>query len=142
MRLTLPVGVSLASERLDLGSRSVLALVEASARLLFQHDAIAVACREAIGRLPRVQREVIDGLFFEETDVRQLAGQRNVAESTIYNHKAAAKKRLHDDDCFFGALHRLGAVRDRVRAEQHAKRYPDGRRPDGRRSVLIDDRAA
>jgi hypothetical protein len=89
-----------------------------------------------------MQREVIDGYFFEEASVDQLAARRNVSESTIYNHKALAQKRMHDDEAFFAALHRLGAVRDRARADAHARRCPDGRLPDGRRSVLIDDCAA
>lgn len=123
-------------ERIDL--RGVFEVVEA----FFDNDAIREACRHAIGRLPRMQREVIDGYFFEEASVDQLAARRNVSESTIYNHKALAQKRMHHDDAFFAVLHRLGAVRDRARADAHARRCPDGRLPDGRRSVLIDDRAA
>lgn len=129
-------GMRVWRERIDI--RSVFDVVEA----FFDNDAIREACRLAVGRLPRVQQEVIDGYFFEEASVSQLAVRRNVSESTIYNHKALAQKRMHDDDAFFGALHRLGAVRDRARAEAHAQRYPDGRLPDGRRSVVIDDRAA
>jgi hypothetical protein len=66
-----------------------------------------------------------------------LATLRTVSPSTIYNQKATAQRKLHDDDCFFFALSRLGAVRDRVRAESLAEKYPDGRLPDGRRIVHI-----
>lgn len=118
--------------------RSVFETVEQ----FFHHDAVAIVCREAVGRLPRRQREVITGYFFEEADVQELAARRDVSESTIYNHKAQAQQRLHDDDVFFGALRSLGAVRGEVRAVEHAKRCPEGRLPDGRRSVLIDDCAA
>lgn len=104
----------------------------------FQNDAVREACQAAVGRLPRRQREVITGYFFEEVDVPNLADRRKVAESTIYNHKSQAEKNLHADDLFFSALFSLGRVRDRARADRVAAKYPDGRLPDGRRIVSIE----
>lgn len=104
----------------------------------FNHDAVAAACRSAVGRLPLRQQEVINGCFFEQVEVEALARRRRVSPSTIYNHKAQAQKRLRADDIFFSALHSLGCVRDRARAVQLAAAYPDGRLPDGRRIVVID----
>jgi hypothetical protein len=104
----------------------------------FQHDAVRDACRAAVGRLPRVQGEVIDALFFADTPVPRLAASRGVSTSTIYNHSHQAKRNLGRDDSFFAALFALGKVRDRVRAKEIAQRYPDGRLPDGRRIVFID----
>jgi hypothetical protein len=40
---------------------------------------------------------------------------------------------LREDDCFYSALYKPGAVRDHARAV--AERCPDGRMPDGRRIV-------
>lgn len=120
--------------RMRISMRDVFAVVEE----FFDHDAIRAACREAVGRLPRGQRDVVEGYFFEQVDVPGLAACREVSASTIYNQKAQAQKRLHDDDVFFSALCSLGRVRDRARAQHIAQRYPDGRRPDGRRIVVID----
>jgi DNA-directed RNA polymerase specialized sigma24 family protein len=107
----------------------------------FSHDPIREACRAAVGRLPRAERNVIDSYFFEELTVPQLADRHAVAPSTVYNQKANAQARLHADDVFFAALHALNRVRDRARATRIAERYPDGRLPDGRRCVVIDDAA-
>lgn len=108
---------------------------------LYEHDAVRGVCRQAIGRLPRRQREVIEGYFFEERTVEQLAGSDGVSESTIYNHKAKAQKELERDDVFFTALQGLGHVRDAARKRALAERYPGGRLPDGRRLVSIDQAA-
>lgn len=108
---------------------------------LYEHDAVRGVCHQAVGRLPRRQREVIAGYFFEERSVEQLAGSSGVSESTIYNHKAMAQKRLEDDDVFFTALQGLGHVRDAARRRALAERYPDGRLPDGRRLVSIEQAA-
>lgn len=78
------------------------------------------------------------GLFFRGSNGNELAVRRRVSTSTVYNQKASAQKRLHDDDCFFSALRDLGRVRDRARAESIAERYPDSVLPDGRRIVVID----
>jgi hypothetical protein len=67
----------------------------------------------ALGRLPRRQRDVIHGYFFEERDVPELAAAGNVSESTIYNQKSVAQKTFHDDDVFFSVLFSL-AREDRV----------------------------
>jgi hypothetical protein len=99
------------------------------------------ACEQAIGRLPRRQAEVIDGLFFRSRTANEMAIQRKVARSTIDNQKLQATRRLERDDGFFSALHDLGIVRDRARAEEIRARYPDGRLRDGRRIVHIDEAA-
>ncbi|HTQ67800.1 MAG TPA: hypothetical protein VMI13_03830 [Solirubrobacteraceae bacterium] len=104
----------------------------------FKHDPIREACRVAVGRLPKAQREVIDGVFYKEITVPDLAHRRDVSPSTIYNHKAKAQETLRADDAFFSKLHSLHCVRDRVRAERLAATYPDGVLPDGRRIVHID----
>jgi DNA-directed RNA polymerase specialized sigma24 family protein len=107
----------------------------------FHHDPVREACRAAVGRLPRTQREVVNGYFFDEIDVPELAARRNVSASTVYNQKASAQRTLHDDDVFFSALHGLRRVRDQARAHRLARSYPDGRLPDGRRIVCIDHAA-
>ena len=65
--------------------------------------------------------------------IGDLAATRKVTESTIYNHKAQAQRKLHDDDRFFLALVGLGVVRDRARADDIRARYPDGRQQGLRR---------
>lgn len=103
----------------------------------FAHDPVCEACRTAVGRLPRVQKEVVDSYFFEEEGVPDIAARRGVSPSTVYNHKAAAQKTLYADDVFFSALHGMKLVRDQVRARKLAETYPDGVMPDGRRIVVI-----
>jgi DNA-directed RNA polymerase specialized sigma24 family protein len=105
------------------------------------HDPVREACAAAVGRLPRAQREIIDGYFFNDVKVPELAAQRKVSTSTVYNQKTGAQKKLHDDPVFFSKLYSLQRVRDRVRAETLASTYPDGRLPDGRRIVIIEDAA-
>jgi DNA-directed RNA polymerase specialized sigma24 family protein len=103
----------------------------------FGETAVRSICNQAVGRLPRCQAEVINGVFFEQHEPETLATLRDVSPSTIYNQKATAQRKLREDDSFFFALFRLGAVRDRARAQSLAEKYPDGRLPDGRRIVHI-----
>ncbi len=103
----------------------------------FAHDPVREACRVAVGRLPRAQREVIDSYFFNGSDVADIAAHREVSPSTIYNQKAIAQGSLYADDVFFSTLHSLQRVRDQVRAQQLHDAYPDGVMPDGRRIVVI-----
>ena len=98
-------------------------------------------CADAIGRLPDGQRDVIRAYFFAGDSVDEIAARRRVSESTIYNTKSQAQRKLHDDECFFVALYNLGKVRDRARAKYIVERYPEGRLPDGRRVVVIDQAA-
>jgi hypothetical protein len=98
-------------------------------------------CNDAIGRLPRVQAEVIDGLFFQERTPEDLARLRGCARSTIYNNRAKAARNMEADDCFYAALFRLGILRDQTRAAEIRRRCPDGRHPSGRRIVLINEAA-
>lgn len=107
----------------------------------YVHDPVRNACSVAIGRLPKKEREVIHGYFFEEVEVPQLAASRRVTTSTIYNQKASAQKRLGQDEVFFSVLCALCRVRDKARAEHLAELYPDGVLPDGRRLVVIDQAA-
>ena len=106
-----------------------------------RHGTVRRVCNEAIGRLPKVQAEVIDGLFFQERTPEDLADLRGCARSTIYNNKAKATRNMEQDDCFYAALFRLGILRDQARAAEIKRRYPDGRHPSGRRIVLIDEAA-
>lgn len=107
----------------------------------YEHAAVRDICSAAVGRLPVRQREVVEFLFFQGGEPDELAARRNIATSTVYNHKAQALHNLHADDIFFTGLCALGKVRDRARADELARRYPDGRRPDGRRVVHIDQAA-
>jgi RNA polymerase sigma factor (sigma-70 family) len=95
-------------------------------------------CRTAIDRLPRRQREVIKGEFYESLAPEEIAKQQGVARSTVYNSKAQALRNLHDDDCFFMALCGMELVRDSVRKAQLLEQHPDGRLADGRRIVFIE----
>jgi hypothetical protein len=114
--------------------RSVYEIVEQ----YFIESAVRDICHTAVGRLPRCQADAIDSHYLQEIPVRQLASLRRKSPSTIYNSMAQAERSLAADDGFFLALHRLGAVRDEVRAAAIRERYPDGRLPDGRRIVVID----
>ena len=121
------------SWRLRFDVRDVFDVVED----FFQNDAVREACRAAVGRLPERQREVITGYFFEEAPVPDLAERRRVSESTIYNHKSQAEKKLHDDDLFFSALISLDeryAIVLESRAWLRSTQTGRGRYPDGRRS--------
>lgn len=121
--------------RVDL--RSIFEITES----YYEHAAVRQVCGAAVGRLPVRQREVIEHLFFEGGKADELAARRNIAASTVYNHKSQALGNLHSDDIFFAGLSALGRVRDHVRARAVAERYPDGRLPDGRRIVVIDQAA-
>jgi DNA-directed RNA polymerase specialized sigma24 family protein len=107
----------------------------------YSENGIRSACTAAIGRLPRGQAEVITGRFFRDATPADLALERKVSRSTIYNHTTQALKNMEKDECFFTALFELGILRDQVRRAQIAARYPDGRLPDGRRIVAIDQAA-
>lgn len=108
----------------------------------FQSDPVRDACRTAIGRLPERQREVIDACYYREVGVPDLAATRNVSPSTIYNQKSQAQRRMSEDDVFFSQLYALQEVRDHARAKYLRETYPDGKLPDGRRIVLLDQEAA
>jgi DNA-directed RNA polymerase specialized sigma24 family protein len=123
----------LAEWRVRIRMRDVFDVVEQ----FFAHDPVREACKTAVGRLPRVQREVINRYFFDEESVPDIAESRDASRSTIYNHKAVAQKAMHADDVFFSALHGMSIVRDRARAQRLAETYPDGVMPDGRRIVVI-----
>jgi RNA polymerase sigma factor (sigma-70 family) len=104
-------------------------------------DQVRSICRTALDRLPPGQRAVIASHFYEGMEAQDIADERGVSRSTVYNLKAQGLQKLHDDDCFFVALCGLRIVRDKVRREALAERYPDGRLPDGRRLVVIDEAA-
>jgi DNA-directed RNA polymerase specialized sigma24 family protein len=107
----------------------------------FEHEPVRHACREAIGRLPTKQGEVIEALYLREIDAASVAGARGISVSTVYNHSAQAKANLYADDSFFRRLHALGVVRDRARAQDIERRCPGGRMADGRRRVVIEEAA-
>jgi transposase-like protein len=107
----------------------------------FEFSQVKQACNDAIGRLPRMQQEVIRDYFYRDLGVDEIAGRHNVKASTVYNHKAQAQKRLGDDDAWFMALWALGKVRDRVRAERLRDAPIEQRLPDGRRRIVIDEAA-
>lgn len=131
-RLSERAGMRAWRTRIDM--RGVFDVVET----FFDHDAVREICHAAVGRLPRREREVISQYYFREIGVSEIASDAGTAESTVYNQKAAAQRRLHDDDVFFFGLARLDRVRDQARAKALAARYPDGLLPDGRRIVSID----
>jgi RNA polymerase sigma factor (sigma-70 family) len=106
-----------------------------------QLTAVREVCRTAVDRLPPRQRAVIDAHFYEGIGTAQIASRHGVGRSTIYNQKAQALSSLYEDDCFFVALHGMRLVRDSVRRHELSERYPDGRMPDGRRLVHIDEAA-
>ena len=105
----------------------------------FTHGAVQRVCRLAVGRLAPKQRDVVDHLFFQGDTPEELANDRGVTKSTIYNHKSQALGNLRKDDEFFTGLCALGKVRDRARKEAIESRYPNGTLPDGRRIVVIEE---
>jgi RNA polymerase sigma factor (sigma-70 family) len=107
----------------------------------YEHATVRRICSSAVGRLPARQREVVEFLFLQGGEPHELAAQRSISTSTIYNHKAQALRNLHDDDIFFNGLYALGRVRDQARARALAERYPEGRDQHGRRVVFIDQAA-
>lgn len=111
----------------------------AAAEEYFGYQQVRSVCRAAVGRLPLRQREVIEEYFLFENSVASIAAERGLSEATVYNHKAQAQKNLHGDDCFFAALHGLQLVRDDARMQRLRDRYPDGKYPDGRRIVAIEE---
>jgi DNA-directed RNA polymerase specialized sigma24 family protein len=117
--------------------RSVFEIAES----YYAQSAVHHICHAAVGRLPCRQQEVVEFLFFQGGEPDELAARRQIATSTAYNHKAQALRNLHSDDLFFNSLRALGKVRDRARARAIAERYPEGRLPDGRRIVSIDQAA-
>lgn len=117
--------------------RSVFEITET----YFDSVGIRTICGAAIGRLPRCQREVIDHIYFGSGDVVELADRRGIARSTVDNHKAQALSNLRGDDLLFAGLLGLGKVRDRARALALKAQYPDGKLPDGRRIVVIEEAA-
>ncbi|HEX6457275.1 MAG TPA: sigma factor-like helix-turn-helix DNA-binding protein [Thermoleophilaceae bacterium] len=123
--------------RARVGLRSVFEISDS----YYENSMIRTICQDAIGRLPRRQREFVESYFYAELPVEQIAAQRGVSTSTIYNTKTQAQDNLREDDYFFFALHNLGLVRDRARAAEIERRYPDGRLLDGRRIVAISDAA-
>lgn len=122
-----------AAWRQQIEMRSVFAVSDS----YYEHGEVRKTCAAAVGRLAPKQRQVIQALFFEGADPNELARSRQVARSTIYNHKNQALRRLRDDEMFFTALCALGNVRDLARERELRRRYPDGRLPDGRRIVSI-----
>jgi DNA-directed RNA polymerase specialized sigma24 family protein len=128
---------NLAYWRRQIHMRDVFEIAES----YYEHATVRHICSAAVGRLPLRQREVVEFLFFQGGEPDELATSRSIATSTVYNHKAQALRNLHADDIFFTSLCALGKVRDQARAEQLAKRYPDGRLRDGRRVVHIDQAA-
>ena len=121
--------------------RVPLRSVFAHAAAYFEYAQVGQVCRAAVGRLPIRQQQVIEDYFFAAAEVREIAASHGIAEKTVYNHKLAAERNLRDDDCFFHALYLLGRVRNKARLLEIQRRYPEGRLPDGRRIVAIDDAA-
>lgn len=107
----------------------------------FEHASVRETCQKAIGRLPSAERQVIDDYFLAERDVTEIAEARGSSESTVYNQKASAQRKLREDDLFFAALYSMHRVRDRARATELSRRYPKGVLPDGRRIVFIGEAA-
>lgn len=101
------------------------------------HHEIRQVCRSAVDRLPRRQREVIEGEFYDGMKAEEIADVQGVSRSTVYNSKAHALANLGSDDLFFVALHGMQLVRDSERAAQLKERYPGGIMKDGRRRVVI-----
>lgn len=110
------------------------------AEYLNYHEVRSV-CRTAVDRLPRRQRDVIDGEFYNQETPQEIAQRQGVARSTVYNSKAQALASLGKDDCFFMALCGMELVRDSERRAQIEEKYPEGRLKDGRRIVHIDQAA-
>jgi RNA polymerase sigma factor (sigma-70 family) len=123
--------------RATISLRSVFDVAES----YFEHATVRNICASAVGRLPVRQSEVITALFFEGQRPDELAQRRSVSRSTVDNHKAQALRNLHADEVLFTGLYELGRVRDRARMAEINARYPDGRLPDGRRIVVIDEAA-
>ena len=95
-----------------------LRTVYETVEVFYHQGAVRRACTAAVGRLPRVQAEMINDLFFQNQDAAQLALARNCSRSTIYNNSAKAKKNMENDDCFYIALFQLGILRDQTRAAE------------------------
>jgi RNA polymerase sigma factor (sigma-70 family) len=75
-------------------------LYEPVAQYLNHHEVRSV-CRTAVEQLPRRQREVIRGEFYDDKTPIEIAEAQGVSRSTVYNSKAQALANLGSDDRFF-----------------------------------------
>ena len=95
-----------------------LRTVYETVEVLYHQGAVRRACTAAVGRLPRVQAEMINDLFFQNQDAAQLALARNCSRSTIYNNSAKAKKKHGERRLLLHRVVQLGILRDQTRAAE------------------------
>jgi RNA polymerase sigma factor (sigma-70 family) len=73
------------------------------------------ACEQAVNRLPKRQRQVIQQHYFERMTQTAIAEAYNIAPSTIRNTHRDGLRNLRRDDDLFEVLEAVGQVRDRER---------------------------
>ena len=79
---------------------------------------VGTACERAVGRLPRRQRQVIQGHYFEAMTQADVAAAHHISASTVRTNHASALRNLYRDDDLFEVLEAVGKVRDRDRRLQ------------------------
>lgn len=76
------------------------------------------ACQQAVHRLPKKQRSVIERKYFDEMTSAAIAAADGLASSTVRNTHKQALRNLRNDDNLFEVLRVAGKVRDRARQLQ------------------------
>ncbi len=85
----------LAEWRVRIRMRDVFDVVEQ----FFAHDPVREACKTAVGRLPRVQREVINRYFFDEESVPDIADSRDVSPARSTTTRRSRRRRCTPTMC-------------------------------------------